>query len=134
MKIGELAEATGCTVQSIRYYEKVQLLNPTQRSEGNFRLYDATAIEQLMFIKHCRSLDLALSEIRLLLELIHSPGKQCDDVNLMIETHIQQVETRIEALTKLRQQLKSLRSYCSSDRTVEQCGILQNLSDSANLQ
>ena len=133
MKIGELAEATGCTVQAIRYYEEIQLLKPTQRSEGNYRLYDKSAMERLMFIKQCRSLELALSEIRVLLDLIHCPGKKCDDVNLLVDSHIQQIDGRIEALTNLRQQLRSLRRRCSSNRTVERCGILQNLAGSANL-
>jgi DNA-binding transcriptional MerR regulator len=40
MKIGELAKLTGCSIQSIRYYEKEGLLNSILRSEGNFRLYN----------------------------------------------------------------------------------------------
>ena len=48
-------------------------------------------------------------------------------VNRMMDAHIQQVEDRIAELTQLRRQLKALRRSCSSDRTVEQCGILQNL-------
>ena len=44
MKIGELAKLTGCSVQTIRYYEKQNLLESTARSEGNFRLYDTSAV------------------------------------------------------------------------------------------
>ena len=132
MKIGELAKLTGCSVQTIRYYEKEQLLPTTRRSEGNFRLYDEASAEQLLFIKHCRGLDLSLSEIRPLLALKHSPGAQCDEVNRMIEAHIQQVEARIRELTQLSEQLKALRGHCSNQRTVEQCGILQTLSSNQN--
>ena len=128
MKIGELAKLTGCSVQTIRYYEKEQLLPSTRRSEGNFRLYDEASAEQLLFIKLCRGLDLSLSEIRQLLILKRSPSAQCDDVNRMMETHIQQVEARIRELTQLSEQLKALRGHCSNQRTVEQCGILQTLS------
>jgi len=60
--------------------------------------------------------------------LNHSPEKQCDDVNKMIDSHIEQVALRISELKKLQRQLKSLRDTCSSRRTVEECGILQNLS------
>lgn len=134
MKIGELAKITGCSVQTIRYYEKEQLLASTQRSEGNFRLYDAAAVEQLTFIKHCRNLDLALSEIRQLLALNDSPDMQCDDVNQMIDTHIVQVEIRIKELSQLQQQLKTLRNSCSNERTIEQCGILQTLSANRGLK
>jgi Cd(II)/Pb(II)-responsive transcriptional regulator len=128
MKIGELAKLTGCSVQTIRYYEKEKLLQSKARSEGNFRLYDTSAVEQLMFIKHCRSLDLALSEVRQLIDLNQSPGTHCDDVNNMIDNHIEQVEQRMKELEGLRQQLTSLRNSCSNNRTIEECGILQNLS------
>lgn len=128
MKIGELAKLTGCSVQTIRYYEAEKLLPSTRRSEGNFRLYDAASAEQLVFIRLCRGLDLSLSEIRQLLILKRSPNAQCDDVNRMIEVHIQQVESRIRELTQLNEMLKALRGRCSDQRTVEQCGILQTLS------
>ena len=128
MKIGKLAKLTGCSVQAIRYYEKEKLLPSTQRSEGNFRLYDESHIEQLSFIKLCRGLDLSLSESRQLLSLKSSPGAQCDEVNRMMETHIQQVETRIRELMQLNVELKALRAHCSDQQTVEHCGILQSLS------
>ncbi|MFK4754770.1 Cd(II)/Pb(II)-responsive transcriptional regulator [Oceanobacter antarcticus] len=128
MKIGELAKRTDCSVQTIRHYEKEQLIASVERSEGNFRLYDEAAVEQLLFIKHCRSLDLSLPEIRQLLGLSRSPSAQCDDVNRMIDAHIDQVEARIQELTKLNEQLRMLRRSCSNRRTVEQCGILRNLS------
>ena len=128
MKIGELAKLTGCSVQSIRYYEKEKLLPSMRRSNGNFRLYDLATVEQLKFIKHCRNLDLSLAEIRQLIELNRQPGLQCDDVNNMVDEHIEQVALRIKELQHLQKQLKSLRGSCSSDRTVKECGILQNLS------
>lgn len=133
MKIGELAKLSGCSVQTIRYYEKKGLLASAQRSEGNFRLYTTFAVDQLMFIKQCRSLDLALSEIRQLLELNRAPNTQCDDINRMVESHIIQVGQRIGELQKLHRQLMLLRTSCSRDRTVETCGILQNLSNSTQI-
>jgi len=108
VKIGKLANLTGCSVQTIRYYEKEQLLPSSKRSQGNFRLYDQVAVEQLLFIKHCRSLDLSLAEIRQLLKLNRAPATQCEDVNQMIDTHIGQVERRIQELEQLRGQLISL--------------------------
>ena len=132
IKIGELAKLTGFSVQTIRYYEQEKLLPSIQRSEGNFRLYDESSAEQLLFIKLCRGLDLSLSEVRQLLALKRSPSAQCDEVNRMMEAHIQQVEVRIRELTQLHEQLKALRGHCSNRRTVEQCGILQTLSSNQN--
>ena len=76
MKIGELSKRTDCSIQTIRYYEKEKLLQSIQRSEGNYRLYDEAAVEQLGFIKLCRSLDLSLSEIRQLIAPKRSPNAQ----------------------------------------------------------
>ena len=128
MKIGELATLTGCTVQSIRYYEKEQLLPTMQRSEGNYRIYDLSAIEQLKLIKHCRNLDLSLAEIRTLLELKQQPDITCDTVNKIIDSHIAQVALRIKELKHLQEQLRSLRDSCSLKSTVNECGILKKLS------
>jgi len=128
MKIGELASRSGCSVQTIRYYEKLQLLPAPNRSEGNFRLYSQAIFEQLMFIKRCRSLDLTLDEIRELNQFKASPDKPCDDINTIIEEHLTQVKARIHELKSLQTQLLSLRKACSEHRKVEQCGILQELS------
>ncbi len=127
MKIGELAKLSGCSVQAIRLYEKKHLLEPAQRSEGNFRLYDSSVVEQLMFIKRCRSINLALSEIACLIEFKRAPDTRCDDIYKMIDCHTDQVEQRIHELENLRRDLESLRASCSSNRTIQQCGILQNL-------
>lgn len=127
MKIGELAKATGCSVQAIRHYEKENLLSSTNRSEGNFRIYGEHAVEQLSFIMRCRSLNLSLAEIGALLALDASPSVQCEEVNEMIDQHIRGVEERMAELRALRRQLKSLRESCSSDRTIEHCGILHSL-------
>ena len=124
VKIGELAKLTGCSVQSIRHYEKEKLLATLRRSDGNFRLYDSATVDQLKFIKHCRSLDLSLAEIR----LNQQPGMGCEDVNRMIDSHIEQVALRINELQDLQDKLMALRTSCASQSTVKECGILQTLS------
>ena len=73
MKIGQLSKVSGCSIQTIRYYEKEGLLNRPSRSEGNFRLYDEKSFKELEFIKHCRNLDIPLSDIKTLIDLKHRP-------------------------------------------------------------
>ncbi len=127
MKIGELAKNSGCSIQTIRYYERENLIPVPGRSEGNYRVYNQSALNQLLFIKHCRSLDLTLKEIKLLLELKNTPDACCEDVNNMIDIHIDQVNIRIKELTALKQQLSELREACTDNLTIENCGILSNL-------
>ena len=58
MKIGQLANIVGCTVEAVRFYEKQGLIEPAKRTSGNFRVYTEEHLKQLSFICYCRSLDL----------------------------------------------------------------------------
>ena len=127
MKIGELAKLTGCSIQSIRYYEKEGLLNSILRSEGNFRLYNDESVRQLIFVKRCRSLDISLSEIHQLSSLKATPEQNCNDVNKLFDKHLQQVDLKIAELKKLKSQLLDLRHKCSDEHIVEDCAIIQKL-------
>src|SRR3954454_24243758 len=69
LRIQEVAEDTGLTPRTIRYYEEVGLLAPAARSEGAYRLYDGEDLERLRFIRGLRDdAGFFLSEIRQLLE------------------------------------------------------------------
>lgn len=127
MKIGELSKRTGCSIQSIRYYEKKGLLSSTLRSEGNFRLYNENAVKELSFILRCRSLDISLVEIRQLKDLKYKPNENCQDVNSIFDKHISQVDLKIKELRELKKQLKNLRDKCSDKNIVNECGIIQEL-------
>lgn len=127
MKIGELSRLGGCSIQTIRYYEKEGLLNSAARSEGNFRLFDQSAVDRLSFIKRCRSLDISLSEIKQLLKISNTPASACGTVNQMVERHIVHIEEQITELKNLHAQLRQVRNSCSENRTVRECGIIQHL-------
>lgn len=127
MKIGELSKRSNCSIQTIRYYEKEGLLAQAQRSEGNFRLYDNQALQHLLFIKHCRNLDISLSEIKELIQLKVNPSLQCKNINQIFDNHIEQVNLKIQGLNQLKVQLQDLRQNCTDKQTIESCGILHKL-------
>lgn len=127
MKIGELARAAQCSVETIRYYEKQGLLPEPLRTDGNYRDYGPGHIERLRFIRNCRALDMAQDEIRALLGWMDRPREGCDGVNGLVEEHLHHVEARIEELLHLKQQLLTLRHACQAPHTVSDCGILQSL-------
>ncbi|AWL07554.1 Cd(II)/Pb(II)-responsive transcriptional regulator [Massilia oculi] len=114
MKIGELAQRSGCLVETIRYYEQIGLLAPPDRSANNYRSYGHVHAEHLGFIRHCRVLDMPLDEIRKLLDLRDFPEQDCDGVDTLLDQHIAEVSERIAALTTLDEQLRHLRSRCNS--------------------
>lgn len=131
MKIGEVARVTGTPVETIRYYEREGLLAAPPRTEGNFRIYDESHLKRLSFIRHCRSLDMSLDEIRILLRFKDAPGANCGDVNTLLDAHIVHVAARIRELRVLERQLKSLREQCPQARDAAHCGILHELSQPA---
>jgi Cd(II)/Pb(II)-responsive transcriptional regulator len=128
IRIGELAARAQSPVQTVRYYERMGLLPPPARSAGNYRLYGEPHLQRLLFIRHCRVLDLSLTEIRSLLDLRDSPAKSCDAVNAVVDAHIEHVARRIGELRWLQRRLKSLRAGCAEARVVRDCRILDELS------
>jgi Cd(II)/Pb(II)-responsive transcriptional regulator len=128
MKIGELARAAGCQVETVRYYEREGLLPAPSRSEANYRQYGPAHVERLRFIRHCRSLDMAQAEIRSLLQAMDAPESTCESVNAAIDRQIVQVQRRIAELRALESQLHELRSTCGTPRAASACGILRGLS------
>lgn len=68
-QIGEVAEAVGLSLRTIRHYEEVALVPPSARSRGGFRLYTDNDIERLRLVKHLKPLDLSLEEMRDLLDI-----------------------------------------------------------------
>lgn len=131
IKIGKLATRTGATVETIRYYEKEKLLPEPSRSQGNYRLYNEMHFERLQFILHCRTLDMTLDEVRILLQYRDKPDENCGEVNVLLDEHIDAVEKRMEELVQLKQHLLELRQKCASEALAESCGILNALADNS---
>jgi Cd(II)/Pb(II)-responsive transcriptional regulator len=134
MKSGELAEATGTPVETVRFYEREGLLPAPARTGGNYRIYGPAHVERLAFVRHCRSLDMTLDEIRLLLRFKDAPQDDCGAVNELLDAHIGHVAQRIRQLRSLERELKQLRAQCDEARAARDCGILSRLSRSAKVE
>ena len=127
MRIGELARHSGCSVETIRYYEAEGLLAAVRRSASGYRDYQPADSERLIFIRHCRALGMTLAEIRQLLSARDQPQSSCALVNQLLDEQLAKVEEQLVALTSLRQLLQQLRSSCNTTASSASCGILQQL-------
>lgn len=127
MRIGELANRSAINADTLRYYEKVGLLEPPPRHPNGYRDYGAEHVERLAFVRHCRALGMSLDDVRRLLGLAERPETDCGAVNRMIEEHLVRVRSRLADLQKLEQQLEVLRRQCTAQTSVDRCGILQEL-------
>lgn len=131
MKIGELASAAGCDVQTVRFYEREGLLEEPPRTASGYRSYDERHLTRLSFIRHLRGLDIPLPEARQLLEFAASPSESCGQVNDLLDGHIELVKNRIQALKALEKQLVALRRTCDGNAS-HPCPILASFEDAAS--
>lgn len=128
MRIGELAQAVGLDVETVRYYEKAGLLPPAARAGNNYRSYDEAAAQRLRFIRNCRALDMSLDEVRVLLNYIDHPRADCSAVDDVVAEHLGHVRERLASLQLLERQLELLQQACSHASPHEVCGIVLALS------
>ena len=127
MRIGELARRGQCDVETVRFYEREGLLDAPAREGNGYRNYSSGHLEQLNFIRHCRSLGMGLPDVRVLRSFQQHPESACDGINQLIDQQIARIHHQVESLRLLEQQLRALRETCQANQTASACGILRNL-------
>ncbi len=105
LKIGAVAEQTGLSIDTIRFYEREGLLKAPLRSEGGFRLFQAKDIEDLRLIRTGQSLGLSLQEIRELLFIRSGVSASCADVKRLLERKLMAVQQKISEMVQMEKQI-----------------------------
>jgi MerR family mercuric resistance operon transcriptional regulator len=123
---GQLAKLTGVKGETIRYYEKCGLLDAPARSAGGHRIYTEDHAGRLKFIRRCRELGFAISEIEGLLGLVSAGGKSCEQVQQTTAAHLIDVHDKIKDLIKMERTLKDLIKQCEGN-TTPSCPIIEAL-------
>jgi DNA-binding transcriptional MerR regulator len=100
--IGDVAERTGLTAPTIRYYESIGLLPAPTRSSAGYRRYTDTTVEELRFIKKAQVLGFSLDEIAEILKLSRTGSTPCSHVLDLARRHLAAVEERLRQLAKFR--------------------------------
>lgn len=105
MKIGELANQTGVSPKTIRYYEDINLLPEPERTSNGYRDYTEESVELLKFIRDAQATGLTLAEITSIVEHKGAGASTCDDVLQMLGDHLTDIEAQIKTLSSMRKQL-----------------------------
>ncbi|MGW0824511.1 MerR family transcriptional regulator [Streptomyces sp. NPDC002845] len=95
MQIGEVSERTGLSLRTIRHYEDVGVVAPSERSMGGFRLYTEAEVRRLALVRRMRPLGLCLDDIRALLDVLE---QLTDDGRPLPENDEQAHEELVERL------------------------------------
>ena len=108
MRIGQLAERSGLTAKTIRYYESIGLLVEPSRTPAGYREYGDDAVERLRFIRDAQASGLALCEVQSILELKDVGARSCDHTIDLLERHIADIDDHIVRLQAARSELIGL--------------------------
>lgn len=116
LRIGELSRRTGCSVETIRYYERIGLLPEVER-QGTYRQYDAASETALAFIRRARTLGFTLDEVRSLLRLANTGAAACSEARELAATQLRDVRKRIADLQSVERTLAAVVQRCDAGET-----------------
>jgi DNA-binding transcriptional MerR regulator len=125
--IGQLARAAGVATSTVRYYERIELLQPAGRTAGHYRLYRDDALEQLRFIRAAQATGFTLEDITVLLQCRDATPDVCHDVQGLIEERLADLETRMADLRHVRRVLHATLQRCRETERSGRCHIIDTL-------
>lgn len=129
---GKLAKRSGVNIETLRYYEKRNLIDPPRRSEAGYRLYTPADILRIRFIKNAQKLGFTLKEIRELLKLRIKINTSCDSVLKKAEHKRAEIMVKIKDLQSMKRALDQLIHKCEESIPTEDCPILESFESDKN--
>ena len=124
--IGELSRRTGCTIETIRYYERIGLL-PKPSRRGTYRRYEPEDVGRLAFVRRARELGFTLEAVRTLLTLASEGQDACPEVREIAAAHLSDVRVRIADLRAMEVALAQEIRGCESGEMAV-CPMISSLS------
>lgn len=110
MKIGELAQRSGTTAKTLRFYEQAGLLLEPERTPAGYRVYEESVVDRLRFVKAAQAAGLSLAEIREIIAAREHGGPPCGHVSALLDAHAVELDRRIAELITLREEVQRLRT------------------------
>ena len=126
LTISQLANAADVPTTTIRYYERIGLVKPEQRSYGNYRLYGEKSLDKLNFIRAAQAIGFTLDDVRSLL----GDGKKapcCGDVKLLIEDRLEDIKRKLKDLGHVQRVLNAAHKKCELSNPGRTCHVVESL-------
>lgn len=127
LTIGVLARTANVNIETVRYYQRIGLINEPEKPAQGYRVYPESTLKRIQFIKRAQQLGFSLQEVT---ELLSLGDAKCADVRQIAEQKYQQITNQIKDLTNLKDNLGQLIESCQSDSTDQHCAIVETLSNS----
>lgn len=127
MTIGQVAKKTGVGVETIRFYERLGLVDEPPRLKSGYRQYSEGVIARIQFIKRAKELGFSLKEIDELFSLRVDHDASCGDVRSRAEVKIAETQEKIKELQRIKKALTKLATSCTGGGPTSDCPILDAL-------
>lgn len=124
-RIGEITSQLGLSADTLRYYEKIALLPAINRTSSGIRVYSDKDISRLRFIQRAQKMNFSLKEIGELLKMREDPQHVRDDIRQLTAKKLTEVETHLEELSTLRNELQLLLNLCRGSK--DGCPIIEGI-------
>ena len=105
LKIGDVAKKSGIGIEALRFYEKSGLLDKPWRTESGYRVYDASVLERLAFIKQAQALGFSLDEIKRIIEDARTGQSPCAEVREIVRRRLEELDERMREMRRYRKEL-----------------------------
>jgi len=126
MNIGQAAEVSGASAKMIRYYESIEPIPKTVRTEAGYRVYSETDVNTLGFIRRARDLGFSVEQISELVTLWRDRQRASTDVKRIALEHVEILERKARELQEMAATLKHLADHCHGDNRPD-CPIIAGL-------
>lgn len=127
--IGDASKISGVSAKMIRHYEQVGLLPPVSRTFSNYRIYSASDIHTLTFIKRARRLGFSIKQVGNLLNLWQDTSRSSAEVKRLATEHVAELEEKIREMRAMCDALNRLAANCHGDDRPD-CPIIEGLAAS----
>jgi MerR family mercuric resistance operon transcriptional regulator len=125
LTIGELAKLTDVHVETIRYYQRRDLLEEPERAGGKIRRYGEADLARIKFIKSAQKLGFSLDEIAALLLL--EDGTQCSAARKIAQEKLTEIHVKLAELLTMEKSLSKLLHECENKQDEMCCPIISSL-------
>ena len=122
LKAGQVAEQAGVTVQALRHYERLGLLDPVARTEGNHRLYSLDAVDRVRFVRDAQDVGLALSEIGHVLGTERAQAARCAVAAELLRNRLRALDALLHRLQIQRSSIAQVISHWDQQQKCGEAG------------
>lgn len=126
-RISAFADKCGVNKETIRYYERKNLLQEPSKTNAGYRIYTDDDVKRVGFIKRMQELGFSLSEIYKLLGIVDKDEIRCEDMFEFVSKKEEEVQKQIEDLKRIETMLKDLKQRCPDEKQLHACPIIERL-------